>query len=72
MHSLTEDDPDTAFRTSNDTNLSIWPLHSFSAFHRECRNMLVTLAQLVGVLLWERTLPLCRALVTAPHQTDDD
>jgi hypothetical protein len=51
MHLLTEDNPDNEFRTPNNTNISIWPLHSFCTVNRECRNMLVTLALLVCVLL---------------------
>jgi hypothetical protein len=51
MHLLTEDSPGTEFRTPNNTNLSTWPLHSLCAVNRECRNMLVALSLLVGVLL---------------------
>jgi hypothetical protein len=39
---------------SNDTNLSTWPLHSFSAFNMEWGNMLFTLLLLVDVLVWDR------------------
>jgi hypothetical protein len=55
MHLLTEDNPDNEFKTPNNTNLSTRPLHSFCAVKRECRNMPVTLALLVGVLLVGRT-----------------
>jgi hypothetical protein len=51
MHLFTEDNPDNEFRTPNNSNLSTWPLHSVCAVNRECRNMLVALALLVGVLL---------------------
>jgi hypothetical protein len=55
IHLLTEDNPDNEFRTPNNTNLSTWPLHSFCAVNRKCRNILVPLALLVGVLLVGRT-----------------
>jgi hypothetical protein len=54
-HLLTENNPDNKFRTPNNTNPSTQPLHSFCAVNRECRNMLFTLALLVGVLVVGRT-----------------
>jgi hypothetical protein len=67
-HLLTEDNPDNEFRTPNNINLSTRPLHSFCAVNRKCRNMLVTLALLVGVLLVGRTsLDPCAELCVQHH-----
>jgi hypothetical protein len=68
MHSLTKDNPDNQFRTPNNTNFSTWPLHSFCAGNRVCRNRLVILALLVGVLLVGRNaLNPCAELCVQHH-----
>jgi hypothetical protein len=68
LHLLTEDNPDSEFRTPNNTNISTWPLHSFCAVNRECRRMLVAVALLVGVLLVGRNaLEPCVALCVQHH-----
>jgi hypothetical protein len=68
IHLLTEDNPDNEFRTPTNTNLSTWRLHSFCAVNRKCRNMLVTLALLAGVLLVGRTsLDPCAELCVQHH-----
>jgi hypothetical protein len=59
MHSLTEDDPDNEFRTSNDTNLSTWPLHSFSAFNTEWRITLRSLLLLAGLAVGQNSIDPC-------------
>jgi hypothetical protein len=68
MHLLTEDNSDNEFRTPNNTNFSTWLLHSFCAVNRECTNMLITLALLVGVLLVGRNaLDPCAELCVQHH-----
>jgi hypothetical protein len=68
MHLLTEDNPDNEFRTPNNIYLSTWPLHSFCAVNGNCRNMLVTLALLAGVLLVGRSsLDPCAELCVQHH-----
>jgi hypothetical protein len=67
-HLLTEDNPDNEFRTPNHNNLSTRPLHSFCADKRQCRNMLVAVALLVGVLLVGRNaLDPCAELCVQHH-----